>query len=175
MCDRCHESAHDFDAQSRGLADERLGALARDDVRDLTALVRSGERRVSVCVMRASMDCDHSKRPAPEGALTGRLKRNSRSGQGTLGWLPGRAPQISARSHSNAERLSDGAIAANAAQLRPMSSSDHPKGEPQPLRQIATAIVHFRSRFLALCKAVRWSDRQRLAKAAIACSGPSTG
>ena len=36
--DRSHEPAHHFDAQSRGASDERLGALARDDVRDLTAL-----------------------------------------------------------------------------------------------------------------------------------------
>jgi hypothetical protein len=38
ICDRSHEPAHYFDAQSRGASDERLGALARDDVRNLTSL-----------------------------------------------------------------------------------------------------------------------------------------
>jgi hypothetical protein len=38
MRDRPDESAHDLDAQARRLADKRLGALARNDLSDLTAL-----------------------------------------------------------------------------------------------------------------------------------------
>ena len=47
------QSAHYFDAQAGRTPNERLGALARDDLRDLTALGH-GQGELHVCLCNAS-------------------------------------------------------------------------------------------------------------------------